>query len=357
LNAEHLRCCGRLYIPGRHDSYLAALSLINGVITLDSAAGQELLSLDAVRIDPAGTSLLRRIVLQDGRILETPDNERVDALAHRLNRQALRQSLRLSHWAERWRRLTLVATIAISFIALGIVALPPAMGWMADSVVEMIGPDREAVIGQIALTEADTTFLQPSWLDQAQQEPAHRLFTDLVQIAALPDTHPRLVFRHGGPKIGANAMALPGGSVVMTDELLTLLIHDEDALAGVLAHELGHIDRRHGLRLFFRTSLPDMTEYWLNHNDRQLGLRVAELVEILAANAHGQRFELEADAYSLALLQRAGRSPDGMIRALNKLSMSDQGSSSQTMHYLQSHPPTAERISHLQSLVAHPRDR
>jgi hypothetical protein len=47
--------------------------------------------------------------------------------------------------------------------------------------------------------------------------------------------------------MGANAFALPGGTVVVTDQLLELS-PDDAALAGVLAHEIGHVEHRHLMR-------------------------------------------------------------------------------------------------------------
>lgn len=51
------------------------------------------------------------------------------------------------------------------------------------------------------------------------------------------------------PQIGANAFALPDGTLVVTDELVELAGDNDDEVLAVLAHELGHIHERHGLRL------------------------------------------------------------------------------------------------------------
>ncbi|MBM3488039.1 MAG: M48 family metallopeptidase [Alphaproteobacteria bacterium] len=62
----------------------------------------------------------------------------------------------------------------------------------------------------------------------------------------------RLEFRQGN-RYGANALALPGGIVVITDEMVARLA-DDKLIGAVLAHEIGHVEGRHGLRRFIRVA-------------------------------------------------------------------------------------------------------
>lgn len=61
-----------------------------------------------------------------------------------------------------------------------------------------------------------------------------------------------LVFRKGNA-FGANAFALPDGTIVFTDEIINLSQHD-DELVSVMAHEVGHVIHRHNLRNLIRGS-------------------------------------------------------------------------------------------------------
>ncbi len=73
--------------------------------------------------------------------------------------------------------------------------------------------------------------------------------------------------REGGPRvahidlqfnkssIGPNAFALPGGTAVMTDEMVKLADGHEDMVAGVLAHEAAHVQHRHGMRMLVQATL------------------------------------------------------------------------------------------------------
>ncbi len=62
----------------------------------------------------------------------------------------------------------------------------------------------------------------------------------------------QLLFRHGG-RLGPNALALPGGTIVVTDELVAL-IGTGAGMMGVLSHEAGHVAQRHGLQQVIQAS-------------------------------------------------------------------------------------------------------
>ena len=91
----------------------------------------------------------------------------------------------------------------------------------------------------------DSTLAQPSGLSQDRREALRAGFVQLAGRSSLSQP-PELLFRIV-PAIGPNALALPGGSVLLTDALVALARSDDEIL-GVLAHELGHVEGRHGLR-------------------------------------------------------------------------------------------------------------
>ena len=62
----------------------------------------------------------------------------------------------------------------------------------------------------------------------------------------------RIEFRKS--RIGPNAFALPGGSIVITDELVALVDGDAAVVTGVLGHELGHVRHRDGMRMLLQAS-------------------------------------------------------------------------------------------------------
>ena len=110
---------------------------------------------------------------------------------------------------------------------------------------ERVGAGVEQALGTRVLAELDQKMFAASTLSQDEQQ---RIAAQFARLAAAAEGAPqyRLLFRKS--RIGPNALALPSGQIVLTDELVRLMGDDDEALMGVLAHELGHLQRRHLMR-------------------------------------------------------------------------------------------------------------
>ena len=82
----------------------------------------------------------------------------------------------------------------------------------------------------------------PSQLPAARQQ---KILTDYRQLIA-GDTPAKVLFRQGN-RLGANALAIPNNTIILTDELVELAQNDQE-IFGVLAHEQGHLAERHSLQ-------------------------------------------------------------------------------------------------------------
>ncbi|NOX81780.1 MAG: M48 family metallopeptidase [Alphaproteobacteria bacterium] len=150
-----------------------------------------------------------------------------------------------------------------------------------------------------------------------------------------------------------NAFALPGGQVIATSGLLKLLEDDPDAFVAVLAHELGHVKARDGLKAFYHNAgLGAILEIITG------GSGVAQQVVMLGGQMRQMRYnrrqESEADATAADLLIKAGLDPAALARAFIAI----QGFSSpgvddnqaeptldkKVLGWLSSHPDTSARI-------------
>ncbi len=78
-------------------------------------------------------------------------------------------------------------------------------------------------------------------------------FADLATRAERGTGGYSLNFREGGA-IGPNAFALPSGTIILTDELVDIAGDDNDMVLAVLAHEIGHVDKKHSLRQIYRAA-------------------------------------------------------------------------------------------------------
>jgi predicted Zn-dependent protease len=150
----------------------------------------------------------------------------------------------------------------------------------------------------------------------------------------------RVEFRRGQ----VNAFALPGGVIVLFDELVELAESDE-RLLGVLGHELGHVVHRHSTRQLFQ-ALGTGALAGLIWGD--FSAVVANAPVVLGVMRYGRAFEQEADAYSLEFLRANGLSPRPLYEFMTRVqSVDEKDRSNDIPDFLSTHPHPAERIEWL----------
>jgi predicted Zn-dependent protease len=148
-----------------------------------------------------------------------------------------------------------------------------------------------------------------------------------------------------------NAFALPGGAIVVYRGLLEQTDSPEE-LAGVLAHEMQHVLRRHITKRIIQDSSVGLLLAAMSGDTTgsiAYGLESARLMALMRFSRQDER---EADSEGLRMLLAAGGDPRGMIGFFTKLEK--QGSLPPALSYLSTHPDTAQRVADLKGLV---RDR
>ncbi|WP_126148124.1 M48 family metallopeptidase [Synechococcus elongatus] len=146
-----------------------------------------------------------------------------------------------------------------------------------------------------------------------------------------------------------NAFATMGGYVYITTGMLGFLSNEAE-LAGVLAHEIGHIEGRH---------LPQRLgqSYLQQAGLSALGVdsdRFTQVAVDLALNRPNSRSaEFDADARGLRIMERAGYAPAGLISVMNKLA----GLGNNGITFLSTHPDSRERARALTAQLNGDRNR
>ncbi|HZQ91687.1 MAG TPA: M48 family metalloprotease [Terriglobales bacterium] len=159
-----------------------------------------------------------------------------------------------------------------------------------------------------------------------------------------------------------NAMAAPGGYIFITRGALSLM-DNESELAGVLAHEVAHVDGRHVEReVRQKSNMTFIVQEGKNTSaaqsaansipgGQQLLQAGATIVTQLLTAPYGRAEESEADTRGLAFASAAGYAPAGLRDFLQALS--DQNPNPQKFSILTStHPPLANRIAAQNALLA-----
>lgn len=134
-----------------------------------------------------------------------------------------------------------------------------------------------------------------------------------------------------------NAVALPGGNIVIFKPLL-LEAESPDEVAGILGHEIGHIEERHVTEAMIR-------HYGLSMLISSFGGTTGANIEMLASANYSRGAEREADTASIQALGRASISPRPTARFFERLSKVEKGIGrlAEPLSYLGSHPLSEER--------------
>lgn len=148
-----------------------------------------------------------------------------------------------------------------------------------------------------------------------------------------------------------NAFALPGGYVYVTRGLLALA-RNEAELAGVLAHEIGHITGRHAAERYGQNLASSIATASLGILGGSIGANVGQSLGALALSSYSRDQEFEADTLGVRYLSRSTYDTEAMADFLAQLQANSRlnaeiagrpGAADQ-FSLLQTHPKTADRV-------------
>jgi predicted Zn-dependent protease len=149
-----------------------------------------------------------------------------------------------------------------------------------------------------------------------------------------------------------NAFALPGGFMYVYTGLMRTL-ENEAELAGVMAHEIGHVaGRHHGESMTRQFGYNFIMSIILGEDANALAQLGSELLGAAGAMYYSRDNEREADQLGMSFLFEAGYKPEAMLTLMGKLSAEDgERGGGRSLAIFASHPPTEERAQRLRALV------
>jgi Zn-dependent protease with chaperone function len=171
-----------------------------------------------------------------------------------------------------------------------------------------------------------------------------------------------------------NAFALPGGWIVVTDDLIDLM-ESPDELAGVLAHETAHVSQRHVMSAQIREMGFGMLLEFMIGGGSGAGQGLARAGASLESYRHTRGAEAEADDFAMQYLVDADLNPDSLAQFFDRLAefiesesrsedndaesvdeaepVSDSGASGEWVEaLLRTHPETRERAEKARLIAA-----
>ena len=148
-----------------------------------------------------------------------------------------------------------------------------------------------------------------------------------------------------------NALAIPGGFIYVTKGILRDFIkNDENMLAVVVGHELGHVNERHGMKqLEWSLGLGVLLEVLLGNDS--LASDIAQMASELIFLKYSRSQETEADEYGMRVAYKAGYDPKALIRFFRMLEVYEEQEGAYSPEFLQSHPDTDSRIEDAEEYI------
>lgn len=144
-----------------------------------------------------------------------------------------------------------------------------------------------------------------------------------------------------------NAFALPDGQIIVFTGLIAASKSPEE-IAGVLAHEISHVELRHGIRQLIRVmgiSYLTAVVIGVGFEGAEIPETISEIANVLIYVKYSQEFEKEADLNAVALLHNAGISIKGFISFFDRLIHNEK--TPEILSWISTHPDNKTRSDYL----------
>ena len=193
---------------------------------------------------------------------------------------------------------------------------------------------------------------QPLLRDANIQAYVQQVGGRVAQYAAMDRPDVRFEFKVLDKPDTVNAFAVPGGHIYVFSGLL-LAAENESELAGVLAHETGHIVGRHSAnQMAARYGIEMLYQIAVGEQPQQIVQIATQFAARGAMSKFSRDDEREADQYGVKYMTEAGYDPRGMVSFFRKLLAMRKQSPTVVETVLATHPTTEERIRNIEAQIA-----
>ena len=127
-----------------------------------------------------------------------------------------------------------------------------------------------------------------------------------------------------------NAFSAPGGLIFISRGMIRCC-QNEDALAAVLAHEIGHVELQHGLQAISKSRMTSALTILATESAKSFGGKelaqlteafegsIADVTSTMMNNGYSREYERQADRVAVTILQRSGYDPNGLTAMLTQM--------------------------------------
>jgi len=247
-------------------------------------------SVDDFSVSTRLGNIPRYMSFANGSKFVTDDNDAIDELLQKIGKKITGNMLHKLESHSLFVALSLVLLVASMIYSITVV-IPR----FADETAKLAPFEISTTISENALNAFDQSILQPTETPENIQNMLRSEFEFLSNPYGEEFSF-KLHFRKS-EIIGANAFALPTGDIVVTDALLQLAQHKDEILA-ILAHEVGHVVHRHGIRRLFEDSMIAVLIFTITGDMAQISQIATTMPALVISRQYSQNFEREADEFA-----------------------------------------------------------
>ena len=221
---------------------------------------------------------------------------------------------------------------------------------------EQITPEQEYYIGRAVAATVLSTY--KPYDQQAANHYLNLLGQTLAQASDRPETFGGYHFMILETE-EINAFSAPGGLIMVSRGMIRCCM-SEDALAAVLAHEIGHVEYQHGLKAIRKGRLTSALTILAAEGAKSFGgEQLAQLTEAFEGSitditstmmnsGYARGLESEADKAAVTIMKRVGYNPNALVEMLQQMKKNLKPGG---MDFAKTHPDPQDRINEVKKLV------
>ena len=330
IEGEYFQSGSSLGVP-------ASLVFQGQSLSLEMGHSSRLLDLDALEISPRLANVPRHLAFPDGSLFSSLQNNQLDEALRSSGRAPKNSWINYFETGWHWTLLALIV-VPVFLVMLFTIGMPLVAGTIAPWIPEAVKEELDA--GAVELL--DELVFKPSNLAENKTKALEESFLRVSRF--LPNQHGQLLFRDGSA-LGANAFALPGGTIIFTDQLVKLA-ENEGELVAIYAHEMGHIIHDHSMRNLLQSTGVTFVIGWMLGDFTFITDVVLVGVPVLMQKmSYSRGFEREADQFAMLVLDASGYSRRCFGDIIERLSKQRGNELSSKTSYISSHPAPGQRVA------------
>jgi beta-barrel assembly-enhancing protease len=245
----------------------------------------------------------------------------------------------------KWQIIALSSFFIITIIAFYYLFFMPIV---SEKIVSLFPKKAEIELGE-KMTETLLDEIKVAGMKHDKTK--SKLLMQFYQQTGFSNTYPIKI--HFIQDSMVNAFAIPGGNIIVYKGIIDKMKNEEE-LAGLLAHELAHIQQRHSLKALSE----NLTNYFIlsliTSDISGLAAIFIENVSVLQTLANSRSFEKEADILGYKTMKNKNINPKGMVDLFTHIKEKEDKLTENQKKYLSfmvTHPLTEDRIAYLSKKI------